>query len=93
MISDPQRFQLDPAEASAAAKGFEQKDALLGTGLKFEGDKYFVLQADEERVIGKKAGNGFTMRAWYRAETPFVANVSLVADFDKTVIVGSGVGT
>lgn len=59
MISDPQRFQLDPAEASAAAKGFEQKDALLGTGLKFEGDKYFVLQADEERVIGKKAGNGF----------------------------------
>ena len=25
------------------------------------------------------------MRAWYRAETPFIANVSLVADFDKTV--------
>ena len=33
----------------------------------------------------KKAGSGFTMRAWYRAEAPFVANVSLVADFDKTV--------
>ena len=37
----------------------------------------------------KKAGSGFTMRAWYRAEAPFVANVSLVADFDKTVNVGS----
>lgn len=33
----------------------------------------------------KKSGNGFTMRAYYRAEAPFVANVSLVVDFDKTV--------
>lgn len=40
----------------------------------------------------KKAGTGFTMRAWYRAETPFVSNVSLVADFDKTVNVGGDVG-
>lgn len=37
----------------------------------------------------KRAGTGFTMRAWYRAEVPFVANVSLVADFDKTVPVGT----
>src|SRR5262245_17003193 len=36
----------------------------------------------------KKAGSGFTMRAWYRAEAPFIANISLVADFDKTVNVG-----
>ncbi|HKQ15702.1 MAG TPA: DUF4845 domain-containing protein [Steroidobacteraceae bacterium] len=41
----------------------------------------------------KKAGSGWTMRAWYRAEVPFVANVSLVADFDKTVRVGGGSGT
>lgn len=40
----------------------------------------------------KKAGSGFSMRAWYRAEAPFVANVSLVADFDKTVNVGGDVG-
>jgi hypothetical protein len=33
----------------------------------------------------KKASDGFTMRAWYRAEAPFVSNVSLVVDFDKTV--------
>lgn len=37
----------------------------------------------------KRAGNGYTMRAWYRAESPFVANVSLVVDFDKTVTVGA----
>ena len=29
------------------------------------------------------------MRAYYRAEGPFVGNVSLVADFDKTVEVTS----
>jgi hypothetical protein len=34
----------------------------------------------------KKAPNGgYTMRAWYRAEAPFVANVSLAVDFDKSV--------
>lgn len=33
----------------------------------------------------KKTGNGWTMRAWYRGEAPFIANVSLVVDFDKTV--------
>lgn len=36
----------------------------------------------------KRAANGYIMRAWYRAETPFVSNVSLVVDFDKTVPVG-----
>ena len=40
----------------------------------------------------KKAGSGFTMRAWYRAERPFISNVSLVADFDKTVEVGGDTG-
>ena len=40
----------------------------------------------------KKAGSGFTMRAWYRAETPFIGNVSLIADFDKTVRVGGDTG-
>jgi hypothetical protein len=40
----------------------------------------------------RKAGSGYTMRAWYRAEAPFISNVSLVADFDKTVRVGGDVG-
>jgi hypothetical protein len=47
---------------------------------------------DPKDIEIKKAAKGFTMRAWYRAEVPFVANVSLVADFDKTVAVGGGVG-
>jgi hypothetical protein len=41
----------------------------------------------------KKAGAGWTMRAWYRAEAPFIGNVSLVADFDKTVEVKPDAGS
>jgi hypothetical protein len=42
-----------------------------------------------QQIEIKRAPNsGYTMRAWYRAEVPFVSNVSLVADFDKTVPVG-----
>uniref|UniRef100_A0A915DF42 Profilin n=1 Tax=Ditylenchus dipsaci TaxID=166011 RepID=A0A915DF42_9BILA len=52
-------FNITEAEAVAAGKGFQQQDALLGTGLRFEGEKFFVLQADEERIIGKKASSGF----------------------------------
>lgn len=33
----------------------------------------------------KRAGAGYTMRASYRAEVPFVANISLAAAFDKSV--------
>jgi hypothetical protein len=40
---------------------------------------------DVKDIEIKKAGDGFSMRAWYRAEAPFVGNVSLVVDFDKTV--------
>ncbi len=37
-----------------------------------------------------RQGNGYVMRAWYRAEAPFISNISLVVDFDKTVAVGGG---
>jgi hypothetical protein len=33
----------------------------------------------------KRTASGFTMRAYYQAKAPFVGNVSLVADFDKSV--------
>lgn len=44
-----------------------------------------IKSIDPKDMEIKKSGNGFTMRAYYRAEAPFVANVSLVVDFDKTV--------
>lgn len=40
---------------------------------------------DPKEIEIKKIANGFSMRANYRAEAPFIANVSLVVDFDKTV--------
>lgn len=33
----------------------------------------------------KRAGGGYSMRAAYRAEVPFIANIALVAAFDKSV--------
>lgn len=47
---------------------------------------------DYKDVEIKRQGNGMTMRAWYRAEAPFVSNISLVVDFDKTVAVGGASG-
>jgi hypothetical protein len=42
-----------------------------------------TLQPEQMEI--KRNGNGYIMRARYRAEAPFIANVSLVVDFDKTV--------
>jgi len=44
-----------------------------------------IKSIDPKEIEVKKTGNGYTMHAAYRAEAPFVANVSLVVDFDKTV--------
>jgi hypothetical protein len=33
----------------------------------------------------KRTSTGYTMRAYYDAETPFVGNISLLVHFDKTV--------
>jgi hypothetical protein len=52
----------------------------------------YMASIDVKEIDIKKTGSGFAMRAWYRAETPFVGNVSMVADFDKTVEVKSGAG-
>lgn len=44
-----------------------------------------IKSIDPKQIEIKRTQAGFTMRAAYRAEAPFVGNVSLVADFDKTV--------
>ncbi|CAD5234496.1 unnamed protein product [Bursaphelenchus xylophilus] len=62
-------FNLDGAEAATAAKAFSDPGAALANGLRFEGQKFFVLQADDERVIGKKAADGFFL---YKTLTAFI---------------------
>jgi len=41
------------------------------------------LQPKEVEI--RRSGNGYSMRARYRTEAPFIGNVSLAVDFDKTV--------
>lgn len=52
-------FQLSDQEAQFAARGFANPSGLQSTGMRFEGEKYFVLNVDNDRVIGKKAAEGF----------------------------------
>ncbi|KAI6173460.1 Profilin [Aphelenchoides besseyi] len=51
-------FNLDGNETAQAAKGFNDSGSLFASGLRFEGNKYLVLQADSERIMGKKASDG-----------------------------------
>lgn len=44
-----------------------------------------IKSLDPKDIDIHKEGDEFIMNAVYRAEAPFVANVSLVVDFDKTV--------
>ncbi|MGD9842688.1 MAG: DUF4845 domain-containing protein [Steroidobacteraceae bacterium] len=46
-----------------------------------------IKSVDYKDIAIRKSSSGFEMTAEYRAEVPFIANVSLVAAFDKTVVV------
>jgi DNA-binding NtrC family response regulator len=89
-------------EYMAVVRALEQTAKELGGGptspqeLRNALDRRWIVEdinsIKTKEVEIKKAGSGFSMRAWYRAEAPFVSNVSLVADFDKTVLVGGDSG-
>ncbi|MFH4983124.1 hypothetical protein AB6A40_009833 [Gnathostoma spinigerum] len=64
-------FNILPAEATAAGAAFKDPNALLATGLKFENEKYLVLRADDERIMGKKAASGFFIYKTKQGENIF----------------------
>ena len=72
-------------QTASEAKGGGTDIAALknSLGRRWDIEDISTIQAADVDV--KKAGNGVTMRANYRAEAPFVGNVSLAVDFDKTV--------
>jgi Flp pilus assembly protein TadG len=81
-------------EYMAVARAMEQtaKEAKEGTSpqaLKQAMDRRWVIEdiksIDPAEIKITRARNGYTMQASYRAMVPFIANVSLAADFDKTV--------
>lgn len=87
-------------EYMAVVRALDQtaKDAVVGSitpdGLRTSLARRWEIEdihsIDWKQIEIKKAGSGMSMRAWYRAEAPFVGNVSLVADFDKTVEIRPG---
>jgi len=48
-----------------------------------------INSTDPYKIEIKRAGKGMIMHAAYQAKAPFVSNISLVVDFDKTVPVGA----
>jgi hypothetical protein len=43
-----------------------------------------IQSLDPKDIEIKRVGSGFTMRALYDAEAPFIGNVGLIVHFDKT---------
>ena len=72
-------------QTASESKGDDTSPQALRSSL----DRRWAIE-DIERLDVKdieitKVANGFEMHAQYRAEAPFVGNVSLAVDFDKTV--------
>ena len=69
----------------------EHSEATTATELRTSLDRRWTVEdiksIQPKEIEIKKAGSGYTMRAAYRAEAPFIANVSLVVTFDKMVTV------
>lgn len=67
--------------------GDESPNAIRGA-LQRQWDIDDIKSLDVKQIQIRKTGSGTEIRAEYRAEAPFVGNVSLVVDFDKTVVMG-----
>jgi len=48
-----------------------------------------ITRVDYKDIKITPSAGGFMVQAKYRAEAPFIGNVSLIVDFDKSVTVGS----
>lgn len=72
-------------QTASEAKGDDATPATLRASLVRRWEIEDIEHLDVKDVEITKVANGFEMHAQYRAEAPFVANVSLAVDFDKTV--------
>lgn len=74
--------------ASEAGAGASAADVRNSLSRRWEVDD--IKRLDYKDVEITPAGGGaLTIRAKYRAEAPFVGNISLVVDFDKSVRTGA----
>lgn len=51
-------FQLDPKEITDIAKGYDDPSDLQARGLHVQGQKYFLLRADDRSIYGKQDAEG-----------------------------------
>jgi len=65
----------------------EASKHILRKSLERHWDVEDIKGIDWQDIEIEKTGEGFDVTAAYRAEAPFIANVSLVADFEKTVAI------
>jgi D-hexose-6-phosphate mutarotase len=72
-------------QTASEAKGDETSPAALRAALDRRWSIEDIERLDVKDIEITKVANGFEMHAQYRAEAPFLSNVSLVVDFDKTV--------
>jgi len=72
------------------AKDGDQTPAGIRTSLERRWAIEDVKSVDFKDIAITNMGPRTQVRAQYRAEAPFVGNVSLVVDFDKSVMVGGG---
>jgi hypothetical protein len=71
----------------AKAGGDESPNAVRGA-LEKQWDIDDIKSIPVKDVQVTRMGSGTQIRAQYRAEAPFIANISLVVDFDKSVMMG-----
>jgi hypothetical protein len=71
----------------ATAGGDESPNAIR-SALSRQWDIDDIKSIDAKDIQVTKMGSGTQIRAEYRAEAPFVGNISLVVDFDKSVMMG-----
>jgi hypothetical protein len=72
-------------QVSAEYSGQQTNANAIRSSLGKRWDIEDIKSLDTKDIDIHKEGSEFIMNAFYRAEAPFVANVSLVVDFDKTV--------
>jgi hypothetical protein len=82
-------FAIQRALDQIAKEGDESPTAIR-TSLERRWAIEMINAIEPEKIAITKIGEGTQVRARYRAETPFLGNVSLVIDFDKSVTIGSG---
>jgi hypothetical protein len=77
-------------QAADSMKGGDSSATAIRSALARRWEVEDIKGVGVEDIEISKVANGIQLEAAYRAEAPFIANVSLVVDFEKTVVIGSG---